>query len=171
MTTTPWDLDAVRERVGSEVVYTAPEPLGAASIRYFALAIGDDNPLYTDRDAARAAGYDDVVAPPTLLAETNQYVTGLDRDDDGYRGHTWDLEIPGTRLIRGGNRYVFGAPAHPDTVVTATWRITDVVEKERRDGSVMLIVTSEATYTNQDGEHLLTDTETLIYQPLPGGAA
>jgi len=35
-------------------------------IREFARAIGDDNPLYRDRAAARQAGYPDVVAPPTF---------------------------------------------------------------------------------------------------------
>ena len=34
-------------------------------IRRFADAIGDPNPAYRDRDAARALGYSDVVAPPT----------------------------------------------------------------------------------------------------------
>jgi acyl dehydratase len=36
-------------------------------IRRFAIAIGDSNPLYFSREAARAAGHPDVVAPPTLL--------------------------------------------------------------------------------------------------------
>ena len=35
--------------------YTAPEELGRASIRYFALAIGDYNPLYVDKRAAERA--------------------------------------------------------------------------------------------------------------------
>ena len=34
--------------VGLEACYTAPEELGRASIRYFAVAVGDHNPLYTD---------------------------------------------------------------------------------------------------------------------------
>ena len=40
--------------------------VGVEKIREFARAIGDENPLYIDRDAARAAGYPDVVAPPTF---------------------------------------------------------------------------------------------------------
>ena len=39
--------DEVRALVGRTRTYTAPEPLGRASIRYFALAIGDDNPRRT----------------------------------------------------------------------------------------------------------------------------
>ena len=37
------------------------------AIRRFADAVGDPNPLYRDPDAARDAGYADVIAPPTYL--------------------------------------------------------------------------------------------------------
>ena len=89
--------DALRARIGQTASYTAPEPLGRAAIRYFAAAVGDANPLYTDAAYAREHGYDDVIAPPTLLAETNQYVTGAP-DADGYLGHSWHLEVPDSRL-------------------------------------------------------------------------
>ncbi|MFZ2178610.1 MAG: MaoC family dehydratase N-terminal domain-containing protein [Rhodococcus sp. (in: high G+C Gram-positive bacteria)] len=36
-------------------------------IRQFAIAIGEENPIYRDRDAAVAAGHPDVLAPPTFL--------------------------------------------------------------------------------------------------------
>ena len=38
----PFSDDELRARIGETAVYTAPEPLGRASIRYFALAVGDD---------------------------------------------------------------------------------------------------------------------------------
>ena len=157
--------DELRARVGETAVYTAPDPLGRAAIRYFAAAVGDDNPLYTDRSFARDHGFDDVVAPPTLLAETNQYMTG-ERDADGFLGHSWHLDVPDTRLVRGGNEYSFAKPAGPDTIVTATWRIAGMKERTTSGGVPMLIVTSEATYTDQHGDLLLTNTETLVYTAL-----
>jgi acyl dehydratase len=42
------------------VVYAA----GREKIREYARAVGETNPLHLDLDAARAAGYDDIVAPP-----------------------------------------------------------------------------------------------------------
>ena len=162
----PWDLDAIQALVGREVVHRAPEPFGRTAFRYFAEAIGDDNPIYTDPDAARAAGYVDVVAPPTLLMETNQYVASRGRDDAGYKGHQWDLPVTGCRLIRGGNAYEFHAPLYPGDVVTATWRITSADEKQGRDGRAMLLVGSEARFTRADGTLLAVDRETLIYQEL-----
>ncbi len=162
--------DELRSRIGETVSYTAPEPLGRAAIRYFALAIGDDNPLWTDRSFARDHGYDDVVAPPTLLAETNQYMTGR-RDADGYLGHSWHLTVPDTRLVRGGNSYEFEKAAGPDTVVTATWRISEITERRTSGGLAMLVVTSQASYSDQHGDLLLTNTETLIVTELPSAGA
>lgn len=163
--------DDLRARIGETAIYRAPEPVGRASIRYYALAVGDENPLYTDEDAAAEAGYRDVVAPPTWITETNQYMTG-GRNDEGYMGHGWGIEIPDTRLVRGGNSYTFHHPVHPDDVITATWRIDDATERTTSKGQDMLIVTSSATYTNQDGTTLATNTETLIWSTIaPAGGA
>ena len=38
------------------------------AIRRFAEALGDPNPIYVDEEAARAAGYPALVAPPTFAA-------------------------------------------------------------------------------------------------------
>ena len=161
--------DELSARIGETAVYTAPEELGRAAIRYFALAIGDYNPLYVDRRAAEAAGLRDVMAPPTLVCETNQYMIGP-RGDDGYLGHGWGIEIPDTRIVRGGNEFEFFQPIHPDDVITASWTIADMTERRTSKGQDMLIVTSRATYTNQRGDTLCTNTETIIYTSLAPAA-
>jgi acyl dehydratase len=160
--------DSLRARVGETRVYVAPEPLSRASIRYYARAVGDANPLYTDAQAARAAGWRDVIAPPTLLCDSNQYLAG-ECDDEGFAGHSWGIEIPGTRTVRGGNDYTFHRPAHPDDVVTVTWRLTDITERTTSSGTDMVIVTSEASVADTHGEPILTNVETIIYTALPGG--
>lgn len=159
----------LRAWVGREARYTAPEEVGRASIRYFARAVGDDNPVYTDDGAARAAGYDGVVAPPTMVCETNQF-TDRPRDADGYIGHRWDLPVPaGGRVVRGGHAYVLGRPVRPSDVVSVAWRIADIDEKAGQAGAPLLIVTSEATSTAADGDHLATNTETTIHLPAAAG--
>jgi acyl dehydratase len=151
--------DELRALVGREATYTAPEPLGRAAIRYFALATGDDNPRHLAGD----------VAPPTLVCETNQFVN-LERDDNGFAGHGWHVHIPGTREVRGGNAYRFHRPVRPDDVVTVTWAVTDVTERTTGSGAGMVVVTSTATYTNQAGDLLVENEETLIYVAVsPGG--
>ena len=148
--------DEVRALVGRTATYTAPEPLGRAAIRYFAIATGDDNPRHLAGD----------VAPPTLVCETNQFVT-LPRDANGFAGHGWGFHLPGTREVRGGNAYRFHRPVRPDDVVTARWEVTDVTERTTGGGQSMVIVTSLATYTNQGGDLLVENEETLIYVALP----
>lgn len=157
--------DEIRALVGSTRVYTAPEPFGRVAGRYFALAIGDHNPLYTDDAAARAVGLTGVTVPPTLICETNQYA-GLPLDHDGYAGHTWRLDIPGTRQVRGGNKYTFHRRIRPDDVVTATWEITQVEEKANRSGAEMLVIHSRATYTDAGGGLLAENEETIIFVAL-----
>ena len=112
--------DELRARIGEQRTYSAPEPFGAAAGRYYALAIGDDNPLYTDAEYARAHGLAGVTAPLTLICETNQYAN-LRPDSEGYAGHTWGIEIPGTRTVRGGNSYEFFRRIRPEDVITATY--------------------------------------------------
>jgi len=155
----------IKSWIGREVVYEAPDEVGRASIRYFALAIGDDNPLYFDDDYARENGYDGVIAPPTLVCETNQFIgAGPGLSEDGYLGHTWDLPITGCRLIRGGNEYEFFRPLRPNDRVTVRWSLTDITERTASSGVAMLVVLSEATYADADGEPIAINRETIIYQ-------
>ena len=161
--------DEVRALVGTTRTYTAPEPFGAASGRYFGLAIGDDNPLYSDPGFARQHGLPGVTAPLTLICETNQYA-GLPMGDDGYAGHLWEIDVPGTRLVRGGNTYTFHRRVRPEDVVTATWSIAGVEEKTTRSGQDMLVVTSRAEYTDQRGALLAENEETMIFVSLGGDA-
>jgi acyl dehydratase len=154
--------DEVRSWIGREAIYTAPEELGRAAIRYFAQAVGDDDPLYTDDAHAQRHGHPSVIAPPTLVCETNQFVAAT-TDEHGYTGHTWDLPVDGCRLVRGGNAYTFERPVLPTDRVTVCWTISDITEKTSSAGAPMLVVISVATYTNQDGELLATNRETLIY--------
>lgn len=154
--------EELRARIGETRAYVAPEPLSRASIRYFAAAVGDANPVYTDRAAAHAAGWRDVVAPPTLLTDSNQYAA-LPRDADGFAGHGWDIDVPGSRTVRGGNEYTFHRPAHPDDVLQVTWSLADIAERTRADGSTMIVVTAEQRITAADGDPILTNRETIIY--------
>jgi N-terminal half of MaoC dehydratase len=138
--------------IGTERSYTAPEPLGEAAGRYFAMAIGDLNPMYAKKK----------IAPLTLICETNQYAN-LPINSDGYAGHLWKLEIPNTRLLRGGNSYRFYQYAHATDVLVVTWKIEDLTERMNSKGLSMATMISTATYRNQRNELLATNTETLIW--------
>lgn len=52
-------------QVGEPMV--ALDAVNEPMIRHWCEAMGDENPIYTDADAARAAGHDGIVAPPVML--------------------------------------------------------------------------------------------------------
>lgn len=155
---------AANALVGAVVTYRAPEPLGRAAIRYFALAVGETNPIFFDLEAARRAGYPDLVAPPTLIFETNQYV-GIPPDPDGHAGHRWDLPTDGVRLVRGGNHYRLGRATFATDVLEVSWKLEGVERKTPPGRAPMLLVRSLQT-VRSGGELLGTNAETLIYQVL-----
>jgi len=139
--------------------------LGRASIRYFALALGDDNPLYVDDAYAKQAGYPSLIAPPTLICETCQYAHQAP-NADGYIGHEWRLPVPNARLVRAGNDYEFMRPVLPTDRVSVTWTLESIVEKPASRGGTQLFVSSVARYRDAQGEIVAINRETIVYQPL-----
>ena len=154
-------LERLKETVGQKIVIQAPDEMGRSSLRQYALAIGDFNPLYSDRGFAQTHGLREVMAPPTLICDTWQYVDS-DMDDRGDlvgRGPIRELEG-----LRAGNEYEFFQPIHPDEVISAHWTVKDVYEKIGRTGSLVFQVI-ETTFYNQADELLARNTETMFYRP------
>jgi acyl dehydratase len=151
--------------IGREAHYPAREELGRASIRYFALALGDDNPLYVDDAFAKKAGYPSVIAPPTLICESCQYAHRAP-NADGYIGHEWHLPVPNARLIRAGNDYEFMRPVLPTDRISVTWTLESIVEKPSSRGGTQLFVSSVARYRDVRGEVVAINRETIVHQPL-----
>ena len=154
-------LERLKATVGQEIVLRAPDEIGRSSLRQYALAIGDFNPLYSNREFAQANGLRDVMAPPTLICDTWQYVDS-DMDERGDllgRGPIRELEG-----LRAGNEYEFFQTIHPDDVITAHWAVKDVYEKTGRTGSLVFQVI-ETTFYNQSDELLARNTETMFYRP------
>ena len=154
-------LERLKATVGQEIVLRAPDEMGRSSLRQYALAIGDFNPLYSNREFAQANGLRDVMAPPTLICDTWQYVDS-DMDERGDllgRGPIRELEG-----LRAGNEYEFFQTIHPDDVITAHWTVKDVYEKTGRTGSLVFQVI-ETTFYNQSDELLARNTETMFYRP------
>ena len=73
---------------------TPPYQVGREKIREFAVAVGARDPLHHDVEAAKAAGYPDLVATPTFLAVlTMQVLVDLVLDPD--------LGIDYSRVVHG----------------------------------------------------------------------
>ena len=148
----------LRATIGMETVFQSPDEFGRSSFRQYALAIGDFNPLYTDLDFAQAHGLPNVMAPPTLICDTWQFVEG-DIDEEGRQlALKDDLGLGG---LRAGNAYEFFQPVHPGDVVTAKRKTKDVYEKTGRSGR-LIFWEVETSYYNQRDELLATNVETMF---------
>jgi acyl dehydratase len=82
---------------------TAPDPVNVPMIRHWVDAFEDRNPIYLDDDAARAAGFDGLVAPPAMLQTwtmARPRITGI-RERGGSPDDV-DLDSPLARLSREG---------------------------------------------------------------------
>jgi len=152
--------EQLKATIGRELVFQAPDEMGRPAFRQYALAIGDFNPIYSDGEFAATHGLRDVMAPPTLLCDTWQYVNSDMNDRGDLLGRGAFGEPTG---LRAGNEYEFFQPVHPDDVVTARWLVKDVYERKGRSGALVFQVI-EATYSNQRGELLARNTETLFYR-------
>ncbi|HEX2171865.1 MAG TPA: MaoC family dehydratase N-terminal domain-containing protein [Dehalococcoidia bacterium] len=152
--------ERLRANIGKTFEFTAPDELGRPAIRQFALALGDFNPVYTDRAAAEAAGLPDVMAPPTFVCETMQYLADAINERGDFSALDGVREPGG---LRAGNDYEFIRPVHPDDVITARWELKDVYRKDTRSGSLVFTIT-EITYRNQRGEILAVNREHMFHR-------
>ncbi len=103
----------------------------------FVQAIGDDNPVYRDREAAKRAGYREVIAPPTFLTVMDNWA-GPDLET-----RCRQLGIDPLKVLHGEQEYVYHAPIHPGDELTATARVSEVYEKEGKSGKMLFIVTDK----------------------------
>lgn len=95
-------------------------------IREFADAIGDPNPLYLDPDAARAAGYADVIAPPTFLTILNiPAVEAIAADPE--------LGVDYNRLVHGDQAFAYVRPVRAGDVLEMTTTITEIMDRAGND--------------------------------------
>jgi len=133
-------------------VFPATEPYEVSRVKIadFADAIGDANPLYRDRDAAQAAGYPDVIAPPTFPIVVTMAASRAAVADPG-------LGLNYAMVVHGEQRFTYSRPLYAGDVVTAQSTISGI----RNVGSLSM-VTTETVIQTVDGEHVCTGYGTLV---------
>ena len=109
--------------------------VGREKIREFADAIGDENPLYRDPEAARAAGYPDVIAPPTFLTVINLAAINVIANDP-------ELGLDYSRMVHGDQGFRHERPVHAGDVLRLTTFVEDIMA---RAGNDFLTVRAEIT--------------------------
>jgi acyl dehydratase len=144
-----------KDYLGRTFAATAPYEVSRVKIAEFADAIGDANPLYRDRAAAEAAGYPDVIAPPTFPIVVAMAASGTAVADPG-------LGVNYAMVVHGEQRFEYSRPLHAGDLVTAQSTISGI----REVGSITMLTTQTEIRT-VDGEHVCTGFSTLVER---GGA-
>ena len=124
--------------------------VGREKIREFAAAVGEENPLHHDVDAAREAGYADVVAPPMFAVVFGGRAMAPALFDP-------EVGIDFSRMVHGGQEFVWGPPVVAGDEIATEVEVKDVSER----GGLQFFV-FESRSTNQDGDTVCTGTWTNI---------
>jgi acyl dehydratase len=136
--------------VGREFAPTEPYLVGREKVREFARAVFAEAQIHLEVDAARAAGYEDVVAPPT-------FATVIQNETLQQLIHTPGSGIVLSRTVHGEQRFSYTRPIVAGDLLTATLRVTGV---RGLGGNSM--VTSESDIRDADGNHVVTATSVLF---------
>lgn len=129
------------EWIGRSITYP-PYPVTAVEIAKFAYAVGIDNPIHLDHDAAVAAGHPTVVAPLGFHLVIRHAVPNLTPLAElAADGGGDDLTPPSTahRRMAGESTTEFVAPIHAGDVITLTKRVADIEEKAGRSGPLAFV--------------------------------
>ena len=130
-------------------------------VRLFAETIGETDPVFTELDAARAAGHPDLPAPPTFL-----FGVLLERPD----ATSWfdELGISIGNVLHGEQSFTYHSTAHAGDVVHFRPRIADTFEKK---GGALRFVIREVAVTRADGTPVADMRESIvIVEPARAGA-
>ncbi|MBN6192291.1 MULTISPECIES: FAS1-like dehydratase domain-containing protein [Microbacterium] len=139
-----------QDLIGREFPPTAPYLVGREKVREFARAVFADAPQHTDVEAARAAGYADVVAPPTF-AMVIQDLTLQQLLGDENAG----IEL--SRTVHAEQRFRYSRPIVAGDELTAQLRVTGI---RMMGGNAM--ITSETEIVDDEGAHVVTATTVLL---------
>jgi acyl dehydratase len=116
--------------------------LERSRMQFFAKAIGETDPVYTDLAVAKKAGYADIPALPTFLFSA-------ELDSGTLLGVLDDLEIPIAKLLHGEQSFTYHRAACAGDTVTLRSKITDIYDKK---GGALEFVVKTSRVTNQHDE-------------------
>jgi acyl dehydratase len=139
-----------RALVGRSYPPSAVYEVGRAKIAEFARAIGADDPVHRDPQAARAAGHPDVIAPPTFAIVLTLEAANVVLDDP-------DVSLDYSRVVHGEQKFAHHRPIRAGDRLVATTTIDAVRSVAGND-----LLTTRVDVATEDGEAVCTATSMLV---------
>ena len=131
-------------------------PVRPEHVQDFARAVGEDNPVFFDAEAAEQQGFPNIVAPPTF--STTQ-IFAVPRDQ---REHRLGADLDYGRVLHGEQEFVYKRLPVAGETLKGRMRIAKDFTKEGKRGGSMRFVTYESVFTDEAGDEVLTAYYTLI---------
>ena len=119
-------------------------------IKEFADSIGDANPVYSNAEAARAAGHKDVIAPPTFVTLVNLRAIDVIIHDP-------ELGLDYGRMVHAEQTFSYTRPVRAGDRLTVTAYVDDVTT---RLGNDFLAIRAEIN--TDEGELVCTARASLV---------
>jgi acyl dehydratase len=151
--------------IGIEVVGTelgeVRFPIERGKVAELARACGDDDPVWRDPDAARAAGFDAIPTPPTVTVLADHWRAG------GLLGVAEALGADPSRVLHGEVEWEYLDAVRCGDELTARQRVADVAIRHGRRGGAMTLVVLETAFLAADGTLVARRRDTLIERAAP----
>lgn len=141
---------AVNEDLIGKQWPAAEYEVGREKIREYSHAVGEINPVHHDVEAAREAGYRNVVAPPMFCVVYSAPAMAPAVVDP-------EVGINLAAMVHGSQVFEWGEPVCGGDLITTQATLADLSE---RNG--MRFYVFESVSTNQDGEQTVKGTWTNI---------
>lgn len=129
---------------------TAPYLVGREKVREFARAVLSASPLHHDPAAAQAAGYPDLVAPPSFAIVIQDATLQQLLEDES-------AALDFSRVVHGDQRFSYSRPIVAGDELTGVMTVQSV---KTLGGNSM--VTSATEIRDANGEHVVTAVSTLV---------
>jgi uncharacterized OB-fold protein len=148
---TPEEILAAAEEVraaGTSAPRPGRDPVNQAMINNWVEALGDANPIYTDADAARAAGHDGIVAPPAMIQVWTMFGLHGQRGGDDPLGQMMSImDAAGfTSVVATNCEQTYHRYLRPGEHVSVTADLDTVVGPKRTGLGEGWFVTTRSTW-------------------------
>jgi acyl dehydratase len=139
-------------------------------VMHFADSVLSSSPIYHDPEAARAAGFDDIPAPPTwpFAMEFSGKFAELQPTDVPTGNPMLTAMAPlmakGGLILHGEQEFTYDRPVQVGDVLEGNGKIADAYQKES-GGRTMTFIVSETVWTDaKTGEPVVTVRSNIIHR-------
>jgi acyl dehydratase len=111
-------------------------------LKFFAKAVGETNPVYSDEAAAKAAGYPSIPAPPT-------FGFCLEMESNSLWDNIAAMGVPVGKILHGSQSFKYHKPICAGDRITFETKVSDIYDKK---GGALEFIVEDSVGKNQNGD-------------------